>query len=80
MVRVKRQDVQVQLSDMLDRTRKGEVFVITEHDLPVARLVPCHLEESVRLAQSVNRLKQLRKGVLASGLSIEEMINESRRR
>ena len=40
MARVKLEEAEVRLSELLDRVEAGEIFEILRHDKPVAQLVP----------------------------------------
>ena len=54
-----------QLSALIDQVRQGETIVITDHDRPVARLVPAQMEKG---ELSTGALAQLeRKGIIRRG-------------
>lgn len=65
-------DAKTRLSELLDRSAKGETFQITKHGRPVGKLVP---PDSARdpqvVAEAVGRLKKFR-GTL-KGLSQKEL-------
>ena len=49
-------DAKTRLSELLERVARGEMFVITKHGHPVARLVPEHSRDPERVARAVERL------------------------
>ena len=53
-----------QLSALIDQVRQGETIVITDHDRPVAKLVPAQAEKG----EAAGALAQLeRKGIIRRG-------------
>ena len=50
-------DAKTRLSELLERVARGEMFVITRHGHPVARLVPEPSADPERVARAVERLK-----------------------
>lgn len=68
------------LSRLLDRVEKGEEIVITRRGKPVARLAPVRPAlESERARETVERIKEMRKGRSLGGLKIKDLIDEGRR-
>lgn len=66
-------DAKTRLSELLERTAKGESFEITKHGRPVGRIVPPDTVRDPRVvAAAVERLKGFR-GVL-KGLSRDELL------
>ncbi len=51
-------DAKTRLSELLERVAKGEVFQITKHGHPVARLVPDLEPDPDRIDRAVDRLKR----------------------
>jgi prevent-host-death family protein len=66
-------DAKSRLSELLDRAARGEVFQITKHGRPVARLVPDHAADKEKSKAAAERLKQMR-GMLGD-MTIEELIS-----
>ena len=54
-----------QLSALIDQVRQGETIVITDHDRPVAKLVPAQAENSEEVAGALANLE--RKGIIRRG-------------
>jgi prevent-host-death family protein len=59
------------LSEILDRVKNGEEFVITRHDEMIAKLVPVQKPSFEEVKKTIEQLKALRKGVK---ISIDEII------
>ncbi len=72
-------EAKTHLPALLERVAKGEEFVITKHGVPIARLVPVEQNQQRDVRSVIEELKQFRKGHTLGGLSVREMINESRR-
>ena len=56
-----------QLSALIDKVRQGETIVITDHDRPVAKLVPAQAENGEEAAGALVNLE--RKGIIRRGNS-----------
>jgi prevent-host-death family protein len=54
-----------QLSALIDQVRQGETIVITDHDRPVAKLVPAQAENGEEAAGVLTNLE--RKGIIRRG-------------
>jgi prevent-host-death family protein len=54
-------DAKTRLSELLERVVRGEMFVITRHGHPVARLVPEHARDPERVVRAAERLKSFHK-------------------
>lgn len=68
------------LSRLLDRVEKGEEIVITRRGKPVARLAPVRLDFDIEKArETVEQIKEMRKGRSLGGLKIKDLIDEGRR-
>ena len=61
-------DAKTRLSELLDRVAKGEMFVITKHGHPVARLIPEGSGDPERVARAVERLRAFHQGRPKVGL------------
>jgi prevent-host-death family protein len=68
------------LGSLLDRVEKGEEIVITRRGKPVARLAPVRSALDIEKArETVEQIKEMRKGRSLGGLKIKELIDEGRR-
>ena len=54
-----------QLRALIDQVRQGESIVITDHDRPVAKLVPAQAEKGEEAAGALAQLE--RKGIIRRG-------------
>ena len=83
-------DAKTHLSDLIDRVRSGESFVVTKHGVPVARLVPVVGASAGSVAEpdagasreraAFARLRGLRQGVtLGPDLTVRQLIEEGRK-
>jgi len=68
------------LSELLERARNGERITITKRGVPAAMLVPIESRESIRPAEAVSRLKELRRTLRPMDrTTIRDLIDEGRR-
>ncbi len=66
-------EAKTRLSELLDRTAKGESFEITKHGRPVGRIVPPETARDPQaIAEAVRRLKTFR-GML-KGMTRDEVL------
>lgn len=72
-------EAKTHLPELLRRVEKGERITITRHGRPVAELVPASDERRRRVAESIAKLEQLRKGRKLDGITIRQLIDEGRR-
>jgi prevent-host-death family protein len=73
-------EAKTHLPRLLERVARGEVITITKHGRPVARLVPAPELRRRSVAETIEALRQFRKGNRLDGLTIRELIEEGRRR
>lgn len=66
-------DAKTRLSELLERVGRGEVFIITRHGHPIARLVPEHSGDPERVARAVERLKAFHKDM--PGVPLKELLD-----
>jgi len=67
-------EAKTRLSELLERTARGEVFQITKHGRPVGRLLPPDaVPDPQTVQQAVQRLKRLR-GLLGD-MSPDEVLS-----
>jgi prevent-host-death family protein len=70
-------DAKTNLGQLLNRVEQGEVFVITRHGAPVARLVPfVEPIDRERVSRAIQAIIALQKTQTLDGLSIESMVHE----
>lgn len=72
-------EAKTHFSALLERTARGEVFVITRRGKPVAKLVPIDSASAGRAAEAVEQLKRLRERTTLGGLSWKELRDEGRK-
>jgi prevent-host-death family protein len=72
-------EAKTHLPELLRRVERGERITITRHGHPVAELVPASDERRRRVAESIAKLEQLRKGRKLDGITIRQLIDEGRR-
>jgi prevent-host-death family protein len=68
------------LPRLLEKAARGETIVITKHGRPVARLVPAPDLRCRSVAETIEALREFRKGNRLDGLTIRELIEEGRTR
>lgn len=75
-------EAKTHLAELLERVERGEVFTITRHGKPVAKLVPAIPEKSqAAVNQAIEDWISWRDkhGPKLDGLTIRELIEEGRR-
>ena len=78
-------DAENHFRELLDRVERGEQFVVTRGDQPIARVVPEGLRPQTRVRQAVENLKALRQDMASRGFipltdeEISSAIREGRR-
>ncbi|MGD0769557.1 MAG: type II toxin-antitoxin system prevent-host-death family antitoxin [Tepidisphaeraceae bacterium] len=67
-------EAKTRLSELLERTQRGEAFQITKHGRPVGKLIPPDTARDPEVvAQAVQRLKKMRG--LFRGMTKEEFLD-----
>jgi prevent-host-death family protein len=66
------------LPSLLDEVEAGETITITRHGKPVARLVPIHARRH-SVDETIDAIREFRKGHSLDGISAKDLINEGRR-
>jgi len=72
-------DAKTRLPSLLDEVEAGETILITRHGRPVARLVPLGTPRR-NLAETIQAIRESRKGNRLGGVTLRELIDEGRRR
>lgn len=68
------------LSALLDVVERGEEVVIVRAGKPVARLIPAEVTPHDKALAAIQRIKELRRGViLGEDVTISQLIAEGRR-
>ncbi|MDQ3397615.1 MAG: type II toxin-antitoxin system prevent-host-death family antitoxin [Deinococcota bacterium] len=71
-------EAKTHLARLLDEVGRGATITITKHGLPIAMLVPAPSAQQPDPAQVIEALRNFRKDITLSGLSVREMIEEGR--
>jgi prevent-host-death family protein len=71
-------EAKTQLPRLLDEVERGETITITRHGRPIARLVPLRGRRR-SVAETIEAIREFRKGNRLDGLTIRELIQEGRR-
>ena len=72
-------EAKTHLARLLDRVAHGERIAITEHGVPVAILVPAGLPVKRDVNEVIEGIKRSRKGPKLRGVTIRQLIEQSRR-
>ncbi|HEX3800670.1 MAG TPA: type II toxin-antitoxin system prevent-host-death family antitoxin [Verrucomicrobiae bacterium] len=75
-------EAKAKFSELLERTRKGEGFVITLHGEEVAKLSPAKGQSLIEVRAAITEMKSRRSILNPPGkprLSIRDLVNEGRR-
>ena len=72
-------EAKTHLLRLLERVRKGEHFVITQHGNPVAQLIPFGKRDPEKIRGAIEDLKAFQKTHSLGDLSVQEMIEEGRK-
>jgi prevent-host-death family protein len=72
-------EAKTQLPRLLDEVEQGETITITRHGRPIARVVPIRgRQRSVH--ETIEAIREFRKGHRLDGITVRELIEEGRRR
>ena len=72
-------EAKMHLPQLLERVQAGECFVITNHNRPVAELIPFRTHDASKIRAAIDDLKAFQKTHDLGGLSVRQMIEEGRR-
>ncbi len=67
------------LAQLLDKVAKGETIVITRRGVPVATINPIAEKQLQDKMETIQAIKDLRKGNRLNGLTVRELVEEGRR-
>jgi prevent-host-death family protein len=71
-------DAKTHLPRLLDEVEKGDTITIARHGKPVAKLVPVGPPRR-SVEETIEAIRENRKGSRLGGLKIKDLINEGRR-
>jgi prevent-host-death family protein len=71
-------EAKTQLPRLLDEVEQGETITITRYGRPIARIVPLPGQRRT-VAETIQAIRESRKGNRLDGLTIRELIEEGRR-
>ena len=72
-------EAKTHLPQLLERVRKGERFVITQHGNPVAELIPFRKRNRKKIRAALEDLKAFQNAHSLGDLSVRDMIEEGRK-
>ncbi len=72
-------EAKTHLPRLLDEVTRGEKITITRHGVPVAVLVPPPGARLGSVGETIEEIKEFRKGKTLDGLKIKDLIKEGRR-
>ena len=70
--------VKENISELLERTAKGESITITRRGVAIAVLQPPHCGENRKTKDAITKIKRLRSKHHLNGMKIRDMIKEGR--
>ena len=79
MIKVGAFEAKTHLSSLLEKVSHGEEILITKHGKPIARLVPADDVDRDKVAEAVEGIRELRKGVTLGDLDWKELRDFGRR-
>lgn len=79
MLTVNSEEINAPLSSLLEQVTKGEQVTITQHGIPIARIVPVSETDRAAVGEVIEQIKEFQKAHRLNGLSIRDMINEGRK-
>ena len=79
MAEVGAYEAKTHLARLLERVAKGERITITRHGVPIAELIPASPTRERPLKETIEALREFRKGRTLDGLSLRDLIEEGRR-
>ncbi len=70
-------EAKTHLPELLGEVAEGKSVIITKHGVPVAKLIPVQ-RQPAPASEVIAALRNARRGVTVGGLSLRELISESR--
>jgi len=71
-------EAKTQLPRLLDEVEQGETITITRHGRPIARVVPIRGRQR-NVKETIEAIREFRKGHRLDGITPRELIEEGRR-
>ena len=72
-------EAKTNLSKYLERVKAGQLFTITKHGVPIARLCPTRHAAKRDIKDVIRDLRQFRASNSLGDITIKELINQGRR-
>ncbi len=69
-------DAKTHLSQLLERTQKGEHFVITKHGRPVAKLVPVSRTDGNTVRRTIKNIRSFRETLRKRGVRMQGFLKK----
>jgi len=69
-------DAKTHLPSLLERTARGERFVITRHGKPVAQLIPFEQVDEALVVQTVDRVRKIRSRLARQGVTLSSLLKD----
>ncbi|GJL55065.1 MAG: antitoxin [Nitrospirales bacterium] len=72
-------DAKTHLPQLLERTQKGEHFVITKHGRPVAELVPVTRTDGEAVRRTISNIRVFRETLRKRGMQMQRLLKKGER-
>lgn len=72
-------DAKTHLPQLLERTQKGEHFVITKHGRPVAELVPVTRTDGEAVRRTISNIRVFRETLRKRGIQMQRLLKKGER-
>jgi prevent-host-death family protein len=72
-------EAKTHLPSLLDEVERGDTITITRHGVPIAKVVPVEGPSREKVRETIEALKEFRKGKTLGDVTIRELIEEGRR-
>ena len=69
-------EAKTHLSQLLERTQKGEHFVITKHGRPVAKLVPVSRTDGDAVRRTITNIRSFRETLRKRGIRMQGLLKK----
>lgn len=69
-------DAKTHLPRLLERTARGERFVITRHGKPVAQLIPFEQVDEALVARTIDRVHKVRARLARQGVTLSSVLKD----
>ena len=72
-------EAKTHLPKLLEEVAAGGSITITKHGVPVARLVPPEVGDTMTVTEAIEEIREFRRNHKLGDISIRELIDEGRR-